>query len=174
MYDIDAEVTRRVEVGHWSFVGSFGGRYASIDRLLAINDLIVGPPANSEFFDLESQTSAGGLTGAIEMSTCLGSGWEVFGILRASPLWGTTTGTVNARENMGGLGTTFSTSASANTELTIWEAQVGLQCTKLLACCQGSVFARCGFEYQSWNESFNESSTGVDLYGVAFAIGLTR
>ncbi len=177
VYDIDCELTRRIEVGHWNLLGSFGGRFGSLDRLLMGNSLAQGPPGLSEFLSFETETNAGGITGAIEMSTPIGvGGLEAFGSLRASPLWGTTTASVNARENMNGTASSFSDTARVNTQLTIWEAQVGLQCTKQLACCQGSVFARCAFEYQSWNLSQIEEvpDPSVDLYGVAFAIGFTR
>jgi hypothetical protein len=177
MFDIDCELTRRIEVGHWTLLGSFGGRFGSLDRLFMGNSLLTVPPANSEFISFETETNAGGITGSIEMSTPIGSGGlEAFGILRASPLWGTTTASVNARENMAGTPLSFSQTARVNTQLTIWEAQIGLQCTKQLASCQGTVFARCAFEYQSWNLSQLEEVTdpSVDLYGVAFAIGFTR
>src|SRR5262245_44288602 len=33
VYDIDAELTMRVDIGCWTFLGSFGGRYGSLERL---------------------------------------------------------------------------------------------------------------------------------------------
>ncbi|HEY2827820.1 MAG TPA: hypothetical protein VGJ04_09495 [Pirellulales bacterium] len=180
MYDIDVELTKQVDLGSWNLLGSFGGRFGSLDRLVRAGFLDLAAPANSMSFMFNNRVNAGGLTASLELSRPIGiAGLEVFGSFRASELWGDSDAFVAIRQNGAGTpsSTTFSDRFAA--DLTICEAQVGLQCSKQLAYCPGTVFARCAFEYQSWIWSVPGGSPGqglifdpgVDLYGVAFAIG---
>lgn len=176
MFDIDGELTRSFQWANWDMVASFGGRFGSLDRLVAANSLD-SLSGSSEFLALESEANTGGITMGLELCRPLGIGSiEVFGALRVSPLWGVLTRSVNARENFDGSPSSLSVVRHDPTQLTIWEAQVGLQCSKCLACGQGTVFARCAYEYQSWDLSttLSVADPSVDLYGVAVAIGLTR
>jgi hypothetical protein len=183
MYDIDAEVTKRMELGSWNLLGSFGGRFASLARLDSASAFDTTPPADTFEFLFNNQTNAGGITGSIEVSRPIGIGaWEVFGLFRASELWGNTNASFDMRENNNGTPSSNDFSDRFNSDLTIWEAQVGLQCSKYVECCGGMVLARCGFEYQSWNWTVPGGNPGgggifnpgVDLYGVAFAVGFTH
>ena len=91
MYDIDAELTKRWDSGCWGLAGSFGGRYGSLERLVTATGFGTTAPADSFAFIFDNRTSAGGITGSIELSRRLGdSSWEVFGCFRASELWGET------------------------------------------------------------------------------------
>lgn len=183
MYDIDAEVTKRMDLGNWNLLGSFGGRFASLQRLVMASNFDITSPADSFIFLFNNQTNAGGVTGSVELSRPIGVGaWEVFGLFRGSALWGETDASFTMRENNNGTPSTNSGSGQLNTDLTIWEAQVGLQCSKYLECCHGTVLARCAFEYQSWIWTVPGGNPGqgaifdpgVDLYGVAFAVGFTH
>ena len=182
MYDIDAEVTKRMELGNWNILGSFGGRFGSLQRAVGTSGLNAMSPADSFVYIFTNQTNAGGITGSLEMCRPIGIGsWEVFGLFRSSELWGETDALWGVRENNNGTPTSNSTRFRFASDLTIWEAQVGLQCSKNLGC-YGTVLARCAFEYQSWiwtvpggnpgnGAVFNP---GADLYGVVFAVGFTR
>lgn len=174
MYDIDCELTKRFDLGCWKLLGTFGGRYASLGGLLHLN--VLDFPDTSVFEVFDGLTTAGGLTFALELSRPIGcTGVEVFGTLRASPLWGNNRLNLRARVNNDGDLTSVDQRQESPTDLTIWEAQVGLQCSKYLACCCGTVFARGGFEYQSWVLSDQGDVTSTtDLYGVAVAVGFTR
>jgi hypothetical protein len=107
----------------------------------------------------------------------------MFGAFRVSPLWGRANSSLNLNQTFGGGSFDYSESSRAAANLTIWEAQCGLQCTKRLACMEGTAFARCAFEYQSWNWYSAPARSNildftldpsVDLYGVSFAIGIAR
>ncbi len=183
MYDIDLEGTKRMELGCWNLLGSFGGRFGSLERLVSASAFDTSPPADSFVVHLNNQTNAGGITGAVELSRPIGIGcWEVFGLFRGSELWGDTNASFAMRENNNGTPSTNSFSGRFDADLTIWEAQVGLQCSKNVDCWHGTVLARCAFEYQSWNWSVPGGNPGggaildpgVELYGVAFAVGFTH
>lgn len=175
MYDIDCELTKRFDLGCWKLLGTFGGRYASLDRLLQFH--VLDFPDTSAFVAIDGQTNAGGLTAAMELSRPIGcTGVEAFGTLRVSPLWGSTRIATHVRTNDDGDLDSEDNWERGSTDLTIWEAQVGLQCSKYLECCCGTVFARCGFEYQAWISSNEEVGSLLDtnLHGVAVAVGFTH
>ncbi len=179
MYDIDAELTKRFDLGYWNLLGSFGGRFGSLERFDMANFFnTVGPPGSMSF-QFNNRCDAGGLTAALEISRPIGIGsLQVFGSFRASELWGDSNAFVAIHQPSGSGGNaTLSDRFAA--DLTILETQVGLQCSKQLASCEGTVYARCAFEYQSWVWSVPGGAPGgglifnpgVDLYGVAVAIG---
>jgi hypothetical protein len=179
MYDIDAELTKRFDIGAWNLLGSFGGRFGSLDRFDMANLFSTAGPPNALSFEFNNRVDAGGITAALEISRPIGSwGLELFGSFRASELWGNSDAYF-AIHQTGGTPTNASFSDRFDADLTIWETQVGLQCAKQLASCQGEVFARCAFEYQAWVWTVpggnpgpgNIFNPGVDLYGVSFAIG---
>ncbi len=183
MYDIDAELTKRWESDCWGLWGSFGGRYGSLERLVTATGFGTTAPADSFAFIFDNRTSAGGITGSVGISRHIGdSPWEVFGCFRGSELWGDTSAIFDQRANMGGTPTIDNFGARFDSNLTIWEAQTGVQCSKHVDCLCGTVMVRCAFEYQSWNWSVpggNPGSgaifdPGVELYGVAFGVGFTH
>ena len=69
-------------------------------------------------------------------------------------------------------------SAEQSVGLAIWEAQVGLRWSKQVKWWNGTVYGHCGFEYQNWNFYTTYTNplpvNGVDFYGVAVAVGITR
>ncbi len=167
MYDIDAELTKRWNSECWGLAGSFGGRYGSLERLVTATGFGTTAPADSFAFIFDNRTSAGGITGSIELSRRLGdSSWEVFGCFRASELWGETSALFDSRDNTGGTPSIQNQSAQFDSNLTIWEAQTGLQCSKHVDCCNATVLARCAFEYQSWNWSVPGGTLRAARYSI--------
>ncbi len=184
MYDIDAEATKDWNWDRWNLQLSFGGRYGSLERLVQANILdLTTSPANSQLYEFSNQVNAGGITGSIELTRQLGeSPWELFGSFRGSALWGQCNAVFDARMNDGGPPVVDNGSAKFNADLTIWEAQAGVQWSKDVCWCRGTVVVRLAFEFQSWNWTVpggNPGSgeifdPGVDLYGLAFGLGFTR
>lgn len=177
LYTIDAEVTKRGEAGNWDWLAFLGGRYASYANQV-VTDVVQATPATSDVFLDDIHAQAGGITTGVEVSRPLGWGpLAVYGGVRVSALWGDVDNFHIARLNVSGVPSTVIIGSQGTVDLTIWEAQVGVQCSKYLACCNGTVFARCGFEYQGWDFYRNRSSISLndlDLYGVALSVGVTR
>jgi hypothetical protein len=147
MYDIDAELTKQFNLGCWKLLGSFGGCFGSLERFdMADFFSTTGPPSSSTF-QFNNRVDAGGITAGLEVSRPIGIGsLQVFGSLRASELWGNSNAFVAIHQPPSNNGTLSDRFAA---DLTIWETQVGLQCSKQLAQNTGTVYARCAFEYQS-------------------------
>ena len=176
LFTIDAEVTKRGEFGPWKWLGFFGGRYAADRQLESFDNFYESAPL-SIYIAEKFQYAVGGVTTGLELSRPIGwGGLEVFSTLRVSPMWGNGSDSEIDRQLGGSTPSVSFDSHHAGIDMTIWEAQVGLQCSKYLACCQGTLFARCGFEFQGWSfaPSSNVAVSNLDLYGVAAAVGYSR
>lgn len=175
MFTIDAEVTKHGEIGSWDVLASFGGRFAELRKLIAA-DVFSPSTAESEFNVQDINANAGGITLGLELTRPIGSsGIEVYGGLRVSDLWGNASLDSITCVIQSGVGHVLPFSAQKSIDLTIWEAQVGLQCSKDIVCWKGTAFARCGFEYQGWNFTPGKGVLdSLDMYGLACAVGFTR
>ncbi len=177
LYTIDLEATKRGEFGDWDWLAFLGGRYVGYKNEI-VTDISDTTFSNVFVDDIHAQ--AGGITTGIEASRSIGWGpLAVYGGVRVSPLWGNSDNFHVARFNSTGSPTTQITGTATDLDLTIWEVQVGLQCSKYIACCNGTVFGRVGFEYQAWDFYNNTNQAAVplhdlDLYGVAVSLGITR
>ncbi len=177
LYTIDLEATKRGEFGEWDWLAFLGGRYVGYKNEI-VTDISDTTFSNVFVDDIHAQ--AGGITTGIEASRPIGWGpLAVYGGVRVSPLWGNADNFHVARFNSTGSPTTQITGTATDLDLTIWEVQVGLQCSKYIACCNGTVFGRVGFEYQAWDFYNNTNQAEVplhdlDLYGVAVSLGITR
>ena len=180
---LDAEALRAWRGDSGGLTLTFGGRYAAFenDNVLGANDVggSIFPPQFSEILDREFH--GGGLTGSVQLTRALGeAGWQLFGNVRGSALWGNETlGEQIVFVNNGSLTNFTFQERIDNARLYIVEAQIGLQWSQYLECCRGAVFARTTFEYQNWDttavgDNGGPSRLDSDLYGVAFAIGLQR
>lgn len=178
LYTIDMEATKRGEFQDWDWLAFFGGRYASYGNQIETDIADTSPVTNNVFVD-DIHAQAGGITGGIEASRPIGWGpLELYVGGRVSVLWGDADNFHVARINVSGVQTTQLIGTADRADLTIWEAQIGLQCSKYLPWCHGTVYGRCGFEYQAWNFGNNTNPaiplSDLDLYGVAASVGIAR
>jgi hypothetical protein len=176
-YTIDLEITKQLDAGCWSFLGTFGARYA---RLEQDQTLVAAVPGSVLSAFASNHTEGTGLTSALEARRALGdSNWSVFANVRGSVLWGSDYVAAGASVN-----TTAVAEDRANGD-TLWivEAQIGLEWSQPLKCICGTVFVRGAYEYQRWTDtqaavqdpiSVAPPNSNVDFNGLAFAVGFSR
>jgi hypothetical protein len=196
-YVIDAEATRRLCIGNWNLLGSFGFRHVQMNQTFhgTFVDIVDGEGA---FLFTEQQAlgfNGSGLTLGAEAVRPIGcSGFSLFLNSRGSVLWGhSRTRQLLAEGAVDGEGDflfAFQSDERFNDTLFMGEFQIGPQWNRRIACINADVFARAVFEAQWWHWGsgpqelangaeaqviFEESSPrNTFLYGAAFTIGITR
>jgi hypothetical protein len=146
----------------WRLDGSFGGRYAKLER----NGTIVGYGTVGNDVDLyglamgANEIEGSGFTFSLRGRKPIGcSGWHRFWSYRGSLLWADSTASALTEANA----TTQDPAAAANSRdqafavrdgtenVYISEIQLGVQYEHCLCCLPATVFLRAAFEYQHWN-----------------------
>lgn len=173
-YAVDLEMTRRCDRGCTERVLSFGARHAQISNEVSwgIADLEHGEQIsleNHHWFD------GIGLTLGLEGRRPYGCrGFSLYSNVRGSVIWG---------QNQGAVGVWSINLDEAAVDETLWigEAQLGLEWSRQVNSCGGTVFARVLGEYQHWTvdeltieegggEIF-DFLTDVKFYGVTAVAG---
>jgi hypothetical protein len=162
-YNIDLEATRNWCSGEWSGDMSLGACYASLqrDEFASLYFLDTGTTA---FGSAHRRMGGAGVTSSFEAHHCLGDrGWKLFGNLRGSVLFGTTTGVATAAASLAAEGdaTSDGEGSTGNTTIYIFESQIGTEWSHPLTCMRGTFFFRGACEYQWWCAEHATASVAV-------------
>ncbi len=174
-YTLDAEVTRRFELGCWDLLGSFGFRHAQLDsgnQLTSATFFAPAVSATSAAFSSQ-EFEGNGITFSLfgKRQIFEGSGLHVYFGLRGSALWGDSSAGVLTRATVltpiGFADNVNAAYASGdNAEMFIGEIQAGLQWDHELKCICGSAFVRGGFEWQTWDSDRASNARAASLAAV--------
>jgi hypothetical protein len=188
---IDLEVTKRGCCGSTEWLGSFGARHVELeyDYQGTFLDFATGVNGRAMTEDVSREFDGTGITGALEGRRPFGNGRLAFlWNLRGSVLWGDNEAVKTEVDVDANIDGTIDTdldneTSSESEELFIGELQAGLEWRQRVRCVSADVFARAMFEAQWWRLGSNGeplSSTDAlgqgdfDLYGMAFAVGISR
>jgi hypothetical protein len=188
---VDLEVTRRWARRNWSWLGSFGVRYATLERSESLDyvDLLGAASQTWSAFDFDGT----GLTIALEGRRPFGNrGLALACNLRGSAIWGADHASAASVISEGGVyAVQLVETEENNATHYIFEIQAGLEWSRRIECLRGNAFAHCMFEYQRWSSergcpfsyeqtlntttvSGSSLSGALDFTGLAFAVGFTR
>jgi hypothetical protein len=197
-YTLDLEGTKRIAVGNWCVLGTFGVRNAEFKATHAF-DMFSANVNGTHATTIGAITTENvrelhgtGLTGSVEAVYPFGChGLSVFWNLRGSTLWGSTRAAATNRF-MDSTTALQLISAGEDSTAYIIETQAGVRWEHRVECFNACAFAQMAFEYQKWtadrsattfdyNQTVNgmqisghSLSTTVDFTGLAVAIGFTR
>jgi hypothetical protein len=190
-YTIDWEITKRGCIGNWELLPSFGVRYAyrEIGESFLLNSRAEDL---SSFTSLSDRAGGTGITLGLEAARPIGDcGLALCGSIRGSFLWGDASNQYLGQMSTDTANVLQGFASGTNTNLNIFELQLGFRWSRRIECVCSEVFTTLMFEYQLWdnngcaNPAFVQGidtnlvygqtlSQRVEFAGIAWAIGIKR
>jgi Legionella pneumophila major outer membrane protein precursor len=177
-WNVDLEVTRRVDRGCWQILATGGVRYADLQREESFTRYSTTDGIYAST-DSTRNVDGTGLTGSLEARRPLNDcGFGLFCSGRGSVLFGSDVGSANGVLAEGATHAFESVNISQNNPLYIEEFQIGVDWLRHIECINGWAFARLGFEWQRWDSSetpfnFTQTLGGVHEFGRSISSDVT-
>lgn len=172
MYSIDLEAVRSFSPGKTKIDATIGARHASIDvdtQVMGFGVITSGNFANLMLANGCAFDGSGVTSGLLLRRQIGDSPFSLFAGGRGSKMWGYSdsfgrvSGTVASSPSAPLVGAATVTRNNAESDLIIWEAQVGAQLEFELKFMPATAFVRAAFEYQNWD--INGPPTGGAGFG---------